>query len=163
MKRFILLSFGLTIMLVCTLLPACSGESNGISWKDIPVYPEAELLITRSWTVLPDEELLSEVEWRYYLAADKNSSTEVASFYKTEMLAKGWLGISGPGFTEIEGILWDYHKKINLYIPPNIVGILGSWGYYTKNDGKDWAAVWTGINKNWEIADKIYIVIMKAK
>ena len=163
MKKYILFVFSLTIMLVCTILPACAGEKSGINWKDIPVYPKAELLITRNWTVLPPEEPWSEVEWRYYLAADKHSSGEVTSFYKAEMLAKGWQDISGLGLTGIEQIMWDYHEKINLYIPPNIVGILGSWGYYTKNDEKDWAAVWMGINKEFETADKVYIVIMKAK
>lgn len=163
MKKCILPVFGLAIILACTFLPACAGEKSGINWNDIPVYPGAELLITRNWTVLPPEEPWSVVEWRYYLAADKHSSGEVASFYEAEMLANGWQDISGLGLTEIEDILWDYHEKINLYIPPNIAGRLGSWGYYTKNNEEDWAAVWTGINNEWEIADKIYIVIMKAK
>jgi hypothetical protein len=163
MKKYILSVFGLTILLVCTFLPGCVGENSDINWNDIPVYPGAELLITRNLTVLPPEEPWSVVEWRYYLAADKYSSGEVASFYEAEMLANGWQDISGLGFTEIEDILWDYHEKINLYIPPNIVGRLGSWGYYAKNDERDWAAVWMGINNEWEIADKIYIVILQAK
>ena len=129
----------------------------------MPVYPEAELLVTRKWTVLPPEEPFSIVEWRYYLAADKYSSDEVASFYETEMLAKGWSFFSELGLIKINETLWDYCKKINDYIPPDIAGMLGSCYYYTKNDQKDWAAVWLGINKEWEIADKIYIVIMKAK
>jgi len=163
MKNFVLPVFCLAILLVCTFLPACAGEKSGINWNDIPVYPGAELLITRNWTVLPPEEPLSEVEWRYYLAADKHSPGEVTYFYKAEMLAKGWRSSSGPGLTEIESILWDYREKINNYIPPNIVAILGSWDYYTKNDASDWAAVWIGIDNELEIADKIYIVIMQAK
>lgn len=163
MKKCILSVFCLTIILVCTFLPGCVGEKSSINWNDIPVYPGAELLITRNWTVLPPEEPWSVVEWRYYLAADKHSPGEVTSFYRAEMLAKGWQDISGLVLTKIENILWDYREKINNYIPPNIVGRLGSWGYYSKNNQKDWAAVWMGINKEWEIADKIYIVIMKTK
>jgi len=163
MKKYILSVFCLTIISVCTFLPACAAKKSDINWKDIPVYPEAELLITRNWTNLPLEEAWSNVEWRYYLAADKHSSDEVASFYETEMPKEGWQDISGLGLTEIENMLWDYHQKIDLYIPPNIVGILGSWGYYTKNDKRDWAAVWTGINNESETADNIYIVIMQAK
>jgi len=163
MKKCILSVFGLTIILVCTFLPGCVGEKSDINWNDIPVYPEAELLITRNWTVLPPEEPWSNVEWRYYLAADKHSEGEVASFYEAEMLANGWRDISGPGFTEIREVLWGYHEKIDPYIPPTMLGILGSWGYYTKNDKKDWAATWMSINNEWEIADKIYIVIMQAK
>lgn len=162
MKKRILFVFVLTAILVCTFLPACTGEGNGINWKDIPVYPRAELQITRNWTVLPAEEPWSDVEWRYYLAADKYSSGEVVSFYETEILAEGWQVISGLEQPGVEEMLWSYHKKINLYIPPNIVGRLGYWSYYTKNNESDWLAVWIGVNKEWELADKLYIVIMKA-
>jgi len=78
------------------------------------------------------------------------------------MPAEGWQGISGLEQPGIEEMLWSYHGKINLYIPPNIVGRLGYWSYYTKNNESDWATVWVGVNKEWELADKTYIVIMKA-
>jgi len=107
--------------------------------------------------------MVREIEWRYYLAGDKYSVSEVASFYESEMLAKGWQDISGLGWAGIEEILSGYCQKINLYVPADIVKRLSSRGYYSKNDGKDWAAVWMGINKDWEEADKTFIVIMKAR
>ena len=67
------------------------------------------------------------------------------------------------GLAVIEEILWSYQEKINLYISPDIVGRMGSWDYYSKNNEKDWAAVWMGINKDWEEADKTFIVIMRAR
>lgn len=161
MKKYILSVFSLAILII-SLLPGCTDEKNDINY-DIPIYPGAELVTTGSWSAVPIEEPWSNVEWHYYLAADKYDSDEVASFYEAEMLTSGWQDISDLLLTDIEEILWDYHQKINLYIPPNIVGRLGSWGYYTKKDRKQWAAIWTGINNEWELADKIYIVIMIAE
>ncbi len=163
MKKVITLVLVLSIILSGTGLTACAGGEGGITWKDIPVYPEAELVVTRNWSVLPEWEPWSEVEWRYYLAADKYSRSEVASFYESEMPAKGWQEISELEWAGIEEILWSYQEKINLYIPPDIVGRLGDWGYYSKNNEQDWAAIWIGINKEWEEADKIFIVIMIAR
>jgi len=56
----------------------------------------------------------------------------------------------------------SYQNKINIYVDAEIVGRLGGWGYYIKNNGKDWAAVWIGINKDWEEADKTFIVLLRA-
>ena len=163
MKKVISLVFSLAIMLGCIGVTACAGENGGLTWNDIPVYPGAELAMERSWTVLPEEEPWSEVEWRYYLAGDKYSVSEVASFYESEMPANDWQEISGLEWAGIEEILWGYCEKINLYVEADIVGRVGDWGYYNKNGEKDWALIWMGINKEWEEADKTFIVIMIAR
>ena len=162
MKKVVSLIVILAILSACTCLIACSG-GGGITWNDIPVYPEAELEITRNWSEFPEEEPWIEVEWRYYLAADKYSVGQVTSFYESEMPTRGWQEASELGASGIEGILWSYGAKINLYIPPDIVGRLSEWGFYSKNNEQDWAAVWMGINKDWEKADKTFIVIMIAR
>ncbi len=163
MKKVISLVFSLAIMLGCIGVTACAGENGGLTWNDIPVYPGAELAMERSWTVLPEEEPWSEVEWRYYLAGDKYSVSEIASFYESEMPAEGWQDISEMESGVINEALWSYHKLINLYTQVDIVGRMGDWGYYNKNDEKNWAAIWMGINREWEEADKTYIVIMIAR
>jgi hypothetical protein len=163
MKKAILLTLTLAIMLGCTSFTACGGEKGGLTWDDIPVYPGAELIVTRNWSELPQGEPLSEVEWRYYLAGDKYSVSEIASFYESEMPAEGWQDISEMESGVINEALWSYHKLINLYTQVDIVGRMGDWGYYNKNGEKDWAAIWMGINREWEEADKTYIVIMIAR
>ncbi len=164
MKKVISSVFFLAIMLGCTIFTACVGENGGLTWNDIPIYPEAELIVTRSWPVPPEEEIYwSEVEWRYYLAGDKYSVSEIASFYESEMSAEGWQDISEMESGVINDALWNYHNIINLYIQVDIVGRTGEWGYYNKNDEKNWAAIWIGINKEWEEADKTFIVIMIAR
>ena len=163
MKKVIVLALVLSIILSGTGLTACAGREGGVTWKDIPIYPGAELKQASTWTILPEDEPWSEVEWRYYLAADKYSASEVISFYHSEILAEGWQDISGMDLIGIEEFLWNYRVKINPYISPDIVGRLGDWGYYSKNNEQDWAAIWIGINKEWEEADKIFIVIMIAR
>ena len=163
MKRVTSLVLVLAIMLGCFSFTACAGGKGGLTWNDIPVYPEAELKQTSKWPVVPEEEPWSGVEWRYYLAGDKYSVSQIASFYQSEMPLKGWQDISEWEFPGIEEILFSYCQKINLYVDADIVGRLGDWGYYSKNDEKDWAAVWIGINKEWEEADKTFIVIMRAR
>ncbi|MFC1847180.1 hypothetical protein ACFLYS_03895, partial [Chloroflexota bacterium] len=164
MKKVILLTLTLVIMLGCTGFTACGGEKGGLTWNDIPIYPDAELLVSRSWPVPPEEEISwSEVEWHYYLAGDKYSVSEIASFYESEMPARGWQDKSEMELGVINDALWSYHNKINLYTQADIAGRMGSWGYYSKNDDNDWAAIWMGINREWEEADKVFIVIMIAR
>ena len=163
MKKVALLVSILTIILVYTSFTSCAGEGVGFTWKDIPVYPGAELELTRTWSVLPEGEPFSEVEWHYYLAGDKYSVSEVTSFYESEMPAIGWQEALEPETPGILEVLWKYCEKINYYVPADIVKRLSSWGYYSKNDGNNWAALWIGINKDWEEADKTFIVIMLAR
>jgi len=92
----------------------------------------------------------------------KHLLPQLETLYEVRIKRKRGEKVSGLS-PEIEEMLWSYLKKINLYIPPDIVGRLGYWSIYTKNDQKDWVVVWIGINNVWEIADKTYIVIMKAK
>lgn len=153
----------LAIVLVCTFLSACRAENPEIDWKDIPVYPGAELITARSWMELPAEEPWSEVQWRYYLVEDKNILDDVVSFYDAGMPEQGWQDIPALELEAIEDFLWDYLGKIDVYIPADIAGILASWDFYKNNDKNEWAAVWTGINNQPVIADGIYIVVMQAK
>ena len=161
--KVICIVLSLFILLAFSSLTACAGEKADFNWNDIPVYPGAELELTRTWSVLPEEEPFSEVEWRYYLAGDKYSVSEVVSFYESEMPAIGWQEALEPETLGILEVIWKYNEKINHYVPADIVKRLNSWGYYSKNDGIDWAALWMGINKDWEEADKTYIIIMLAK
>ena len=163
MKKVISLALSLTIMLVCASFVACGGTKGGLTWKDIPVYPGAEMIVERSWPVSPGEEIYwSEVEWRYYLAGDRYSVSDIASFYESEMPARGWRDVSEME-SEVIDALWSYHHEINLYTQADIEGRTGDWGYYNKNGEKDWAAIWIGINREWEEADKTFIVIMIAR
>ena len=164
MKKVISLTLALAIMLGCTSFTACGGEKGGLTWDDIPAYPGAELVVERnwSWPVIPEEEPWSTIEWHYYLAGDKYSVSEIASFYESEMSAKGWQDVSEMESGVIDA-LWSYHHMINLYTQADIEGRTGDWGYYNKNGEKDWAAIWMGINREWEEADKTFIVIMIAR
>jgi hypothetical protein len=161
MKKFIFLFLSLFI-LVPSFLVGCGVEKNSFNWT-VPIFPGAELVITRSWSTLPPEEPWSEIEWRYYLTADKYSLDRVSSFYENGMLANEWQNMKDLPLSETEEMLWNYLEKINLYTPSNIVNGLGSWGFYTKNGERNWIAIWTGINDEWEKADKIYIVVMTAE
>ncbi len=142
---------------------ACTKENTGLNWNDIPIYPQAELELTRNWTVLPQEEQLSEVEWRYYLAGDKYSVNDISLFYESEMPDNGWQSFSGLQTGIMLDVLSSYIQEINYYVPVEVAGRISNWDYYSKDDGKKWASIWMGINKDWEEADKTYIVIMLAR
>jgi hypothetical protein len=161
-----LLSIGviiITMVLAFSGFTACTKENTGLSWNDIPIYPQAELELTRNWTVLPEEEQLSEVEWRYYLAGDKYSVNDISLFYESDMPDNGWQSLSGFQEGEMLDVLLSYIQKINYYVPVEVADRMSSWGYYSKENGKKWAAIWMGANNDWEDADKTYIVIMLAR
>ena len=54
MKKIVSLTLALTIILGCTNFTACGGEGDGLTWDDMPVYPGAEMLVTRSWPISPE-------------------------------------------------------------------------------------------------------------
>ncbi len=159
--RYLFLSIFITLVIYSLI--GCLGEIPGLTWDDIPIYPQAELELTRNWTVLPEEEQLSEVEWRYYLAEDKYSVDDISLFYESEMPDKGWQETKEIQEREIIDVLSSYITKINYYVPIEVAGRISEWGYFSKGDGENWAALWIGINDEWEKADKTYIVILIAR
>jgi hypothetical protein len=130
---------------------------------DVPLYPGAEVMVERQWTELPEEDPCSYVDWCYYLAGDKYHIREVNNFYQTELFRLGWQKETHNTNSDFEKVLWQYHLKISQYIPGKSLFLINTWGYYSKNDGKDWIAIWIGVNKPWAEAERTLIVALRTQ
>jgi hypothetical protein len=105
-----------------TPTPAQSGD---LTWNDMPVYSGASQIQKGSWAIPAEQGEWSKVEWRYFETSD--GTNNVASFYRAEMLDKGWTEMM---WMEAEGI---------------------AWAYYTKNGEKDGAMFWCSFDEDEDI------------
>jgi hypothetical protein len=128
------ISLLLVLVLGCIGLVACGGgegssggaappeeegtppSGGGFTWNDMPVYPGANQVQKGSWSMPPAEGDYSKVEWRYYETGDSMST--VASYYRSQMPAKGWQEMGWMG--------------------------MEAGGYYSKNNEQDGAMIWVG-------------------
>ena len=157
MKRVVILLVAMVTLVGCIGFVACGGEEGGaeetetqtqtssstpssasetssgggFTWSDMPVYSGASQIQNVRWKIPPAEEEWAKIEWRYYETGD--SVSEVASFYKSQMVAKGW-----------KQTVWMDMQGANL-------------GYYVKNNAQDGATVWIGSQE-----DKTGIALMRA-
>lgn len=163
MKEFV--RFTLLFLLIAVSVntsPGCAGTRNESVLGDIPLYPTSEVIMSRTWTELADDEPWSKVEWCYCLAADKYSMNDIKRFYADKLEAGGWSYETSYGEDQPDLILWRYADKLNMYVPGDMIFRLNSWLVYHNRDQTEWLAIWIGINKPWLEADKAGILILKA-
>lgn len=112
-------------------LPTEEGEptellpSGAVTWNDMPVYTGANRIQEMTWTIPPAEGEWVKLEWRYYETRD--SVSEVAAFYKSQMPAYGW----GEQFWYVMEVEMEEMQ----------------WGWYTKNNEQDVAMIWIGFEE----------------
>jgi hypothetical protein len=143
------------IIILCYLIVPASGcrENSNFKWRDVPDYPNADLMRTRSWATSPEEGVTwSNVEWHYYLTDD--IAGKVDDFYKNQMQDKGWRDTSDSESSAKIG--WYYYFKLNLYVD---MSHLEYWRFYSKDDEKESAMIWVTLKEVKPEADKIYIDI----
>lgn len=163
MKKVALITLILVLVLSCFSLAACGGgdgddeitsieteetaeettdeptetpapaQPGDLTWNDMPVYSGASQIQKGSWAIPAEQGEWSKVEWRYYETGD--STDAVASYYKAQMLNKGW---SEMMWMEAEGI---------------------AWAYYTKNSEKDGAMFWCTVDED---EGKTIFAVMRA-
>ncbi len=151
------------ILLSASIGTSCSCNNPELILGDVPFYPEAELVMTRSWTDLPSREPVAQIDWCYFLVEDKHSASQISHFYTSELLARGWLDESASVNTGTTTLFWRYLETINLYVPVEMVGRPSSWIYYSKNNQQDWLVLLIGLERPWLESDKTPVIIIRAK
>ena len=113
MRKLMTLALVLVLALSCLSLIACGGGEKkdeappaGFTWADIPIYSGASQ-IEKITTMHPGPEFkdFENSESRYYETSD--GVKKVASFYKAEMLKRGWQDTMTMESEEFCGIVWE--------------------------------------------------------
>jgi hypothetical protein len=109
-------------------LIGCRGDTTSpggeLNWDDMPIFTYLGQSEKGDWALPPESGDWARVEWRYYkLGEPYTSIAEVTMFYRNEMPKNGW-----------QETAWMDLQNTR-------------WGTFSKNNGRDAAIVWIGIEE----------------